>query len=365
MLSFSTSDRILVVAPHPDDESLGTGGLLQRIFAQNVPVRILFATNGDNNPWAQRYWEKRWRIRDKDRIRWGWRRREEALAAIAALGGNPGCAKFMNLPDLGTTALLMSGSPKLSSSILDEIEEWQPTVALIPAKFDAHPDHSALSVAFSTALEFIGSSSMRIWEYLVHTPRLPIRQTPVVLLLSAEEVACKRKAILRHETQVALSRTRFTRFAKTEEPYYPHIRSGTRTADPRLVSAGLHEEVLRLQFYVSRRERFNSQLLLLFRNNDGTCQRWKLALPTLSGETQVWDMGGSVPLQEAIVRWRCPSLFVDIPISIGDEFDAIYAKFSGWKLFFDRSGWSQATVSTRSEASYLSRMKIPGTLTRR
>jgi LmbE family N-acetylglucosaminyl deacetylase len=364
MFSFSTSDRILVVAPHPDDESLGTGGLLQRIFAQRIPVRILFATNGDNNPWAQRYWEKRWRIGPGERIRWGRRRREEALAALAVLGGEPDCAKFINLPDLGTTALLMNGSPELLSSMLDEIQEWQPTVALIPAKFDAHPDHSALSVAFSTALESIRRSPMRIWEYLVHTPRFPITQTPVGLLLSAEEVECKRKAILCHKTQVALSRARFTRFAKTEEPYYPHICAGTKTADPRLVAAGLHEEVLRLQFYVARRERFNSQLLLLLRNSNGSCQRWRLHLPLRSGEVKVCDTAGSCPLQEAIVQWRGSRLFVDIPVAVGDEFDTVYAKFSGWKLFFDRSGWSQAAISKRTEESYLSRLKVPGTLTR-
>ncbi len=364
MFSFSTSDRILVVAPHPDDESLGTGGLLQRVFAQKIPVRILFATNGDNNPWAQRYWERRWRIGPEERVRWGRRRREEALAAIAALGGAPEHAKFMNLPDLGTTALLMNGESDLSSSLVAEIQEWQPTVALIPAKFDAHPDHSALSVAFSTALESTGHLPMRVWEYLVHTPRLPILQTPVGLLLSVAEVECKRKAILCHETQVALSHARFTRFAKSEEPYYPHIRAGKKPADPRLVAAGLHEEVLRLQFSVSRRERYNSHLLLLFRNSNGTCHRWRLPLPLRSGEAKVWDMAGSTPVQEAIVHWRGSRLFVDIPVVIGDEFETVYAKFSGWKLFFDRSGWSQVAVSTSSEESYFLRLKVPGTLTR-
>jgi LmbE family N-acetylglucosaminyl deacetylase len=364
MFSFSTSDRILVVAPHPDDESLGTGGLLQRIFARRIPIRIVYATNGDNNPWAQRHWEKRWHIGTDERIRWGRRRREEALAAITALGGQADCAKFINLPDLGTTALLMSGGPELSSLMVDEIQEWHPTVALIPAKFDAHPDHSALSVAFSTALESTGRWPMRVWEYLIHTPRLPITQMPVRLLLSAEEVECKYKAILRHETQVALSRTRFTRFAKTEEPYYPHVRAGTKTADLRLVAAGLHEEVLRLQFYVSWRERYNSQLLLLFRNSNGTCERWRLPLPLRSGEAKVWDTTGIRPVQEAIIQWRGSRLFVDIPVAIGDEFDTVYAKFCGWKLFFDRSGWSQAAVSARGEQSHLSRSKAPVSLTR-
>jgi LmbE family N-acetylglucosaminyl deacetylase len=363
MFSFSTSDRILVVAPHPDDESLGTAGLLQRIFAQKVAVRILYVTNGDNNPWAQRYWERRWRIGPAERIRWGRRRREEALAAITVLGGERDSAKFLNLPDLGTTALLMEGSSELLSSLADEIQHWQPTFALIPAKFDAHPDHSAVSVAFSTALESIGTSPMRIWEYLVHAPRLPIMQTPIELLLNAEEVECKRRAILCHETQVALSRTRFTRFAKAEETYYPHIRAGTKVADPRLVAAGLHEDVLRLQFFVSRRERYNSKLLLLFRNNNGTSQRWRLPLPLRSGEAKAWDLAGGRPHQDAIVHWRGSRLFVDIPVTTGDEFDRVYAKFSGWKLFFDRSGWSQAAISTSNAESLLSRAKAPDTLT--
>ena len=51
MFAFSQLDRVLFVAPHPDDESLGGGGLLRRTFAAQIPVRVLFATNGDNNPW--------------------------------------------------------------------------------------------------------------------------------------------------------------------------------------------------------------------------------------------------------------------------------------------------------------------------
>jgi hypothetical protein len=189
-------------------------------------------------------------------------------------------------------------------------------------------------------------------------------QTPIGLLLNAEEVECKRRAILCHETQVALSRTRFTRFAKAEETYYPHIRAGTKIADPRLVAAGLHEDVLRLQFYVARRERYNSKLLLLFRNSNGTSQRWRLPLPLRSGEAKAWDLADGRPHQDAIVHWRGSRLFVDIPVAIGDEFDTVYAKFSGWKLFFDRSGWSQAAVSTSNAESFLSSAKAPGTLTR-
>src|SRR6202035_4790828 len=186
MFSFSKSDKILVVAPHPDDESLGTGGLLQRLFAQKIPVRIVFATNGENNPWAQRYWENRWRIGPDERVRWGCRRREEALEAISTLGGKPDCARFLNLPDLGTTRLLMRGEPELPILITEQLQESEPTVALIPTMLDAHPDHSALAVAFSMALDSIGGSSIRAWADLVHERRGPIRREPLQLLLRGE-----------------------------------------------------------------------------------------------------------------------------------------------------------------------------------
>jgi LmbE family N-acetylglucosaminyl deacetylase len=46
MVSFLGSDRILVVAPHPDGGLLGVGGLLQRAFAAGIQIRTLFGTNG-------------------------------------------------------------------------------------------------------------------------------------------------------------------------------------------------------------------------------------------------------------------------------------------------------------------------------
>jgi hypothetical protein len=56
-------------------------------------------------------------------------------------------------------------------------------------------------------------------------------------------------------------------------------------------------------------------------------------------------------------------LFVDIPISGTPDFDAIYAKLSGWTLFFDRSGWTQFTVPASCEESLVQRANVPGVLT--
>jgi LmbE family N-acetylglucosaminyl deacetylase len=363
MFSFSKSDKVLIVAPHPDDESLGTGGLLQRVFAQKLPVRIVFATNGENNPWAQRYWERRWRIGPGERQRWGQRRREEALHAICTLGGKPDCAKFLNLPDLGTTRLLMQGDRELSVLFSKEIQEWEPTVALIPTIHDAHPDHSALSVAFSMALDLVGGSSIQVWEYLVHTPEVPMTQEPARLALSSEEVERKRRAILCHETQVALSRKRFTSFARSEEVYYPHQSVATKTFDTSLSAARLHEGVVSLQFKVSRTERLHSEILLACRSGTATEHRWRVPIPFRSGHAQIWDTVSRRRLHDAVVQWSGAKLFVDIPVPGTPDFESIYAKLSGWTLFFDRSGWVQFTLPVGREESLVRRTKLPGLVT--
>ena len=44
--------RVLVVAPHPDDESLGAGGIIQAALAGGGRVHVLFMTNGDGYPEA-------------------------------------------------------------------------------------------------------------------------------------------------------------------------------------------------------------------------------------------------------------------------------------------------------------------------
>jgi LmbE family N-acetylglucosaminyl deacetylase len=363
MFSFSKSDKVLLIAPHPDDESLATGGLLQRIFAQKIPVRIVFATNGENNPWAQRYWDRIWRIGPDERVQWGQRRRQEALNAICSLGGNPDCASFLNLPDLGITDLLMRGARDLSVLFTEEIQEWEPTVALVPTMFDAHPDHSALSVAFSMALDSAGGSSIQTWEYLVHKPQVPIPQKPVKLLLSAEEVDCKRRAILCHETQVALSRKRFTSFAKAEETYHSHHPIDLKVEDSSPTTARLHEGVLSLQFELSLHERFRSEILFAFRSEGANEHRWRLPVPLRSGNVQIRDAIRDRRLHEAAVQWNSRRLFVDVPVPSAPDFEALYAKLSSWTFFFDRSGWSRLAVRASCQESLVRRAKMPGLVT--
>src|SRR5207247_6384648 len=52
-LTLPAHPRVLVFAPHPDDESLAAGGLITRLVHAGDAVRVVFVTNGDGYPWAE------------------------------------------------------------------------------------------------------------------------------------------------------------------------------------------------------------------------------------------------------------------------------------------------------------------------
>src|SRR5688572_25381912 len=74
--------RLLVVAPHPDDESLGAGGLMQRTLAAGGRVHVLFLTNGDGYPEAVEVATGHREPSASDYRGFGELRRAEALVAL-------------------------------------------------------------------------------------------------------------------------------------------------------------------------------------------------------------------------------------------------------------------------------------------
>src|SRR5207248_11264209 len=90
----SRETRLMLIAPHPDDEVLSCGIILQRAVRAGAAIRILYLTDGENNPWPQRALERKWRLASRDRKRWGRLRRIEARAALRALGVGRSSAHF-------------------------------------------------------------------------------------------------------------------------------------------------------------------------------------------------------------------------------------------------------------------------------
>jgi LmbE family N-acetylglucosaminyl deacetylase len=94
-IEFGADDRILVLAPHPDDEALACAGAIQRGLASGLPVHVVFLTLGDNNEWSFTVYRKRPQLLPRQVRAMGEVRHDEALSAARALGLAPDALIFL------------------------------------------------------------------------------------------------------------------------------------------------------------------------------------------------------------------------------------------------------------------------------
>jgi LmbE family N-acetylglucosaminyl deacetylase len=207
-------DRTLVIAPHPDDESIATGGLLQRAIAAGGTVRVVFVTDGDNNPWPLRFLKKKLRITDADRVEWGVLRREESRHALTALGATRESATFLGYPDSMLARKARAGDMRARDAVAAAIAEFAPSLLVVPSSFDLHADHRAIAW-FAHSV----TPGPTIVTYVVHGHPPPDRLA-FRLELTAEEAARKRAALECHRSQLILSRKRMLSYARTIEELY-------------------------------------------------------------------------------------------------------------------------------------------------
>jgi LmbE family N-acetylglucosaminyl deacetylase len=256
----------MVLAPHPDDESLATAGILQRACALGAETRVLFVTDGENNPWPQRALEWRWRITEADRARWGMRRRAEALSALSCLGVPRESVRFLGYPDQGLCDLLMTDPDPLLDNLVREIASWKPSILVDPVPADRHPDHGALAVLtdFALAQPALKDVTLTHLRYFVHGS---LRGAPDRLVralhLTAPEQDRKRHAILKHRSQLLLGGHRNLRFARSEECYLPVTRSKALDACHNITMCRLDRRSLHLTIGKSRRLGIGPQVIQL------------------------------------------------------------------------------------------------------
>jgi len=166
------AQRVLVLAPHPDDESIGCGGTIILHAAAGAQVRILTVTNGESVEGAG------------DDI--AARRQDEARRAAQVLGVPE--PVFLGLPD----GRVSDYGPELAQRLAQEVAEFGPEVVYAPYPLDVHPDHTATAGAVLRVLEDLGGFRASFYEIYQ-----PIRFSMVVDI--SEVVAQKRRAIMAHE----------------------------------------------------------------------------------------------------------------------------------------------------------------------
>ena len=217
-------DRLLVFAPHPDDESLACGALIQRALSAGATVDVVIATNGDANPWPQRLVERRWHLDRASVDRWGAMRMGEARAALQALGVGDEHVRFLRWPDQGLTARLVHDGQASVAELAALIRQHRPTLVAMPNVRDSHPDHSALAILLKAALR-AESSPARLLSYWLHGRGNGAIESPMDVTLTPAEHAGKRAAALAHVSQTHFGKSRLLQFVGATE-HFLHPAAG-------------------------------------------------------------------------------------------------------------------------------------------
>jgi LmbE family N-acetylglucosaminyl deacetylase len=339
----SSEDRILMLAPHPDDEAIGAGGLLQRARAVGAKVHVIYGTSGDNNAWPQRFLEKRWNINSTARARWGARRRGEARTALRLLLGSDNCATFLNLPDQGVTSLLLRGGEEIIAALREQFSRLRPTVLVLPSADDTHADHSALYVLARFAFGS-GMNACRVLYYVVHPGSHNSPAPECTLQLTEEEVEQKRGAILCHETQMLLSRRRFTAFARVEEKYQLHAPADVHTDEHEIVETSVNRGALRIVARIGRVTLLRRRLYIAVQSFSGRPTRLSILLPSRSCCVDFYDETGKSLPHRATVRVQHPYATIRFPLHRLQPVESAFVKLQSNTYFYDRSGWREIAL---------------------
>ena len=260
------SARILVVAPHPDDESLCCGGLISAARRVGAQVAIVWVTSGGGFRLDAMIVQKKARPKYADMRALARRRIDEAQQAAEALGVEANQLYFLGYPDRGVLALLLDhydspyrskytgadavpweqalnpGSPydgaSLERDFAQVVARVRPTLVLAPSPYDAHPDHRASGIL---TLRIFGARGEldRVNFWIVHGGRgwprprglhadLPQSPPPRGRSLpwmrygvDAASREAKRLALRRHETQLKVMGRKMMSYVRATELYSP------------------------------------------------------------------------------------------------------------------------------------------------
>ena len=268
-------DRVLILAPHPDDETLCTGGIIQQALALGLPIHVVFLTYGDNNEWSFVKYRKKVTVGSKAVEGMGLVRHEEAVKATGVLGLKPEQLSFLGYPDFGTlqiwekhwgarpafrsmfgrmTAVVYPnayrpGAEYRGDDVLKDltaiIGDFKPTKIFLSHPADHNPDHQALYLFARVALwDLALETQPELHPFLVHYPKWPRHQglnptwqlnPPPELVdvipwqsnaLTPDETQRKITAIQCHATQYAVSEKFLKSFLRNNELFadYPPSR---------------------------------------------------------------------------------------------------------------------------------------------
>lgn len=261
--------RVLIIAPHPDDEVLGCGGLIAQAVQAEVPVQVVMLTNGDGYC-AAAAMLARGKPEPDDYVELGRFRQEETLKAAATLGLQHDQIRFLGYPDRGLWRLWRSPTTPTASTftkraqspyennyqpgaiytgtavvndLVSILSEHQPTDVYVTHSLDDHIDHMAAAVFAQEAIaqakeRKLISQSTKLHYYLIHRGDWPLPQgaypnaflqPPSTMLYRAWSILplpsyaqnLKKEALEQYESQLALMNRFLSSFLRRNEIFLP------------------------------------------------------------------------------------------------------------------------------------------------
>src|SRR4051795_10285553 len=161
-------ERLLVLAPHPDDEVIGCGGLVALHLRERRKVHVVIATDGAQAGDAAQ-------------------RDAESRAALASLGD--ATIEFLRFPDRK-----LADARELDDRISAILREWKPDLIAVPSPLEIHPDHIALSRAFCDLIArdpslFVDLAVASVAFYEVSAPLRPNALVDITSVAESKYVA--------------------------------------------------------------------------------------------------------------------------------------------------------------------------------
>ena len=159
MSNTNINRRIIVFAPHPDDETLGCGGTIAKKLAEGYEVIIVVMTDGrflllksfgiDNDPSPEQVKEIR---------------RGEVLRATKILGVPEKNVIFLDFVD-GT---LEENEEAAEEKVIEILEKYTPSEVYFPFERDAHLDHQAANRIVRRAVKKLGIKPLMYRYTIMH-----------------------------------------------------------------------------------------------------------------------------------------------------------------------------------------------------
>jgi LmbE family N-acetylglucosaminyl deacetylase len=268
-LDVPEATRLLVIAPHPDDEVLGAGGLMQRVHATGGAVRVVYLTDGEGYPEGVRQEDHIQTPTPQDYLGYGKQRRREARAALVRLGLADAFQTFLGFPDSGLCQLtrvywsdrrgayrspytrlmrppkaeLLMPSTKyrgedLSQELALIIGDFKPTMIAVPRQEDQHADHCAAWFFLADSLTDVRrvhpEFATDVVNYIVHFNSWPFEDDGpqlapprlrggasgwMRLALTPAETRNKRQALRRYTSQMHVMDWFLDGFARSNEVF--------------------------------------------------------------------------------------------------------------------------------------------------